>query len=513
MKKLVWAIAILAALVAAGAVWQSRQAAARRTAAQAGAFERVRVTRQDLELVVSAAGSVKLSQVVNVRPTVSGTVTALYVKVGDRVRQGQPLIHLDDADLKDRVAQAREALRAAETRLAKAKADYALSPAQLAAQVENAKAALAAAEQKLAALKQGRKPEEIAQLQSAVNQAIINRDSAKADHDRMKELYAAQAITQQQYEAAQAKYLTAEEAVTQAQKKLAAETAPPDPGEMAAAEAQVAQARANLEVARQNAAAGHSADQVAAAESALVQARVAHQKALEDLAGATIRAPVAGVVIEITLSPTGVRASAQNSTAASPLSVGDTVAPESGWVTIADPALVEVHVPVDETDIAKVKMGQPARVTADALEDRTFAGTVTGLAPSGVLTDGVVTFDVTVAIRDPEGLLRANMTTNVDLILARRSGVLVLPKEAVLEQRGHPAVQVAATGDRFRRVETGLSDDTRVEITTGLSEGDTVLVPRPQPKPANGANGSSPGRRPQPGGPGGLPRPGRIMIR
>ncbi|MDI6871966.1 MAG: efflux RND transporter periplasmic adaptor subunit [Bacillota bacterium] len=479
MKRTLWIGLVVVLAVVGGWYWYSQRTAATKAEAQTAAFDTVRVTRQDLDVIVSASGSVKLSRVVNVRPTVGGTVKALYIKVGDRVRQGQVLMQLDDSELRDRLAQAREALKAAEEKLAKSKSDYSVAPAQLQAQVESARAALASAEQKLASLRQGLKPEEIDQLKSAVNQAAVNRDNALADFQRMKELYAAQAITKQQYEAAEAKYLTAEEALTQAKKKLAAETLPPDPGEVAAAEAAVAQAKANLELARQNLAAGVASDQVTAAQSNLVQAQVAYRKAQEDLAGATIKAPVSGVVMELAYQSNATRSS---SNAASPLSVGDVIGPESGWITIADPSLVEVRVPVDETDIAKVKVGLPAKVTADALEGEVFEGTVTNIAPSGVLSDGVVTFDVTVAVADPKGLLKAGMTITADIVVVHLPGALALPREAVIERRGRPAVQVAATGNRFRRVETGFANDTHIQIVSGLSEGETVLVPKPQTK-------------------------------
>jgi HlyD family secretion protein len=492
MKKTLWIWVLVAALAIGGGYWYSRKAAATKAAAQAPAYDTVQVARQDIDVVVSASGTVKLSQVVNVRPTVSGTVKALYVKVGDRVRAGQPLLRLDDQDLRDRLAQAREALVAAKDQLAKRRSDFNVMPTQLKAQLESAKAALASAEQKLTSLKQGLKSEEIDQLKSAVNQAVVSRDNAQADYQRMKDLYSAQAITRQQFETAEAKYLTAQESVTQAKKKLAASTLPPDPADLAAAEAQVAQAKANLDLARANLAAGNSADQVTSAQSGLVQAQVAYDKARENLAGAVVAAPTAGVIVDL-LVVSGKTSTA--STGASALSTGDAVSPESGWVSIADPSLVEVHVPVDETDIAKVKLNQPAKITADALEGQVFHGTVTNVAPVGTLSDGVVTFNVTVSLVDRRGLLKSGMTTSVDIITAHHPQVLALLKEAVTERRGNPAVQVAATGNRYRRVETGFANDTYVEIVSGLTEGQTVLVPKPVAQSQNAKNGQSGQRR------------------
>lgn len=491
MKRVVWISLVAVTVLAGGWYWYSHRSATTAADVQTAAFDKVRVVRQDLDVVVSASGTVKWSAAVNVRPQVSGTVKALYVRVGDRVRPGQVLMQLDDADFRAELSKAREALRAAEARLAKSESDYQLAPAQLRAQVESARAALANAEQKLAALREGLKPEEVDQLKSAVNQATVSRDGARADFARIKELYAAQAITKQEYEAAQTKLLTAEENLVQATKKLAAQTRPADPGELAAAEAAVAQAKANLELAQENLSLGASADQVTAARSSLVQAQVAYQKAREDLANTTIKAPLGGVVMEVAYQSA---ASGASRNSADPLSVGDAISPNSGWITIADPSQVELRVLVDETDIAQVRPGLPARVTADALEGEAFEGRVTNIAPSGVLSDGVVTFDVTISVADPKGLLKGGMTTDADIVVVHRPGVLTLPRQAVTQRNGSAMVRVAQDGARFQKVQTGFMTDTHIEIVSGLSEGQTVLIPRAgqgMPVRQNAQNGQS----------------------
>ncbi|HHW13313.1 MAG TPA: hypothetical protein GXX28_00070, partial [Firmicutes bacterium] len=80
-------------------------------------------------------------------------------------------------------------------------------------------------------------------------------------------------------------------------------------------------------------------------------------------------------------------------------------------------------------------------------------------------------------------------TTTADIVVVHLPNVLVLPREAVTERRGNPVVQVAATGNRFRRVETGFATDTHVQIVSGVSEGQTVLIPRPATNAQNQQNG------------------------
>lgn len=187
-------------------------------------------------------------------------------------------------------------------------------------------------------------------------------------------------------------------------------------------------------------------------------------------------------------------ASGASRNSADPLSVGDAISPNSGWITIADPSQVELRVLVDETDIAQVRPGLPARVTADALEGEAFEGRVTNIAPSGVLSDGVVTFDVTISVADPKGLLKGGMTTDADIVVVHRPGVLTLPRQAVTQRNGSAMVRVAQDGARFQKVQTGFMTDTHIEIVSGLSEGQTVLIPRAgqgMPVRQNAQNGQS----------------------
>jgi HlyD family secretion protein len=101
-------------------------------------------------------------------------------------------------------------------------------------------------------------------------------------------------------------------------------------------------------------------------------------------------------------------------------------------MTIGDTTQVYVQGKVDEADIGKVYMGQPARIKVESFKDKTFLGKVTKIAPLGVEKDNVTTFEVRVSIDNPGGELKANMTANAEILLEEHKNVLTVPEQAVL---------------------------------------------------------------------------------
>jgi HlyD family secretion protein len=179
--------------------------------------------------------------------------------------------------------------------------------------------------------------------------------------------------------------------------------------------------------------------------------------------------------------------------------------------TLIDDSGMKVTVSVDEVDITKVKLGQKAVVTLDALPDKTFAGEVTEIAAKGTESNGVASFDVIVSL-DRSEELKENMTANVEIITAQKENVLLLPVEAVQERQGQKFVLMATNRDTdsgkqahtMTRVETGLYNDTMIEITSGLKAGDVVSLPGTM------NTGTSPGSTGNEGRSGG--RTGEIRI-
>jgi HlyD family secretion protein len=150
-------------------------------------------------------------------------------------------------------------------------------------------------------------------------------------------------------------------------------------------------------------------------------------------------------------------------------------------MTLGDTSQVYVKGKVDESDIGRVYLGQPARIKVESFRDRPFYGKVTKIAPMGVEADNVTTFEVRVSINNPGGELKANMTANAEILLDEHKNVLQVPENAVTyDAQKNASVQVPdksqKDGTRKVPVTVGLSNGSVTEVVSGLKEGDTVVL-------------------------------------
>jgi HlyD family secretion protein len=190
----------------------------------------------------------------------------------------------------------------------------------------------------------------------------------------------------------------------------------------------------------------------------------------EQLSYTTITSPIDGVVLS--------RDVQVGDAVSSILVLGSTA---TLVMTLGDTHQVYVKGKVDESDIGKVYLGQPARIKVQSFPERTFYGKVTKIAPLGVEKDNVTTFEVQISIDNPGGELKANMTANAEIVLEEHKHVLTIPEQAVLYDKDRkPSVWVpdahGKDGHRVVSVKTGLSNGSRIEITSGLHAGDTVIL-------------------------------------
>lgn len=149
---------------------------------------------------------------------------------------------------------------------------------------------------------------------------------------------------------------------------------------------------------------------------------------------------------------------------------------QSNLVTISCLNTLQVTIPVDELDILKVKKGQSARITSDAVEGKMFTAEVTEIAGEGTVTSGVSTFDVLLLLDDP-GDLKAGMNVNAEILITSKKDVLLLPLEAITDRGNKKFVklQSSSSEEQLTEVQVGLSTSTMAEITSGLQEGDSVV--------------------------------------
>ena len=160
--------------------------------------------------------------------------------------------------------------------------------------------------------------------------------------------------------------------------------------------------------------------------------------------------------------------------------------PGSSLMTIANPASIHTEVNVDEADIANVQIGQRARIFAIAYADLPVEGAVDSIAISAKVAEGQqgLSFAVKIRLLDPEKItLRPGMSCRAEIFTDTREAVLATPIQAIRVEEDLAADETrryafVARGGTARRVEVevGISDDTYQEITSGLSEGDVVII-------------------------------------
>ncbi|MDE3193593.1 MAG: efflux RND transporter periplasmic adaptor subunit [Chloroflexota bacterium] len=203
---------------------------------------------------------------------------------------------------------------------------------------------------------------------------------------------------------------------------------------------------------------------IAAAYASVLNAQASLDKANNDLASATLTAPSAGVVAAINFQP------------GEYVSAGGTANP---FIVLSNTSSIALHGTVGEADIAKLKLGQVATVTVDALGSGSrLTGKITSLDPVATIQQGVPVYGVDVTIDVPDPSVRAGMTGTANVIIASKQGVLVVPNLAIKSQGGQRYVQVMRNGKAENVDATfGIANDSMTEVTSGLQEGDQVVLP------------------------------------
>jgi HlyD family secretion protein len=205
-------------------------------------------------------------------------------------------------------------------------------------------------------------------------------------------------------------------------------------------------------------------------EAQTQQAQASLKQLEEQLSYTTVTSPIDGVVLS--------RDVQMGDAVSSILVLGSTA---TLVMTLGDTHQVYVKGKVDESDIAKVYLGQAARIKVQSFPSKTFAGKVTKIAPLGVEKDNVTTFEVQISIDNATGELKANMTANAEIVLEEHKGVLTVPEQAVVYDKDRNAsVWVpdahGRDGHRVINVKVGLSNGSRIEILSGLRLGDHVVL-------------------------------------
>jgi HlyD family secretion protein len=206
----------------------------------------------------------------------------------------------------------------------------------------------------------------------------------------------------------------------------------------------------------------------AGAEARLQRAQATLERLEQELAYATITAPIDGLVLRRELNPGAAVASVASVT-------GGTV-----LMTIADTSQMHLLGTVDENEIAQVRVGMEARIRTDAYPGRAFAGRVRKIASLGDRKENVTSFKVEVTVLEGVDQLWPRMSGDADIVADVREGALIVPEAALLYEGDSVLVERVERTSRARLirrpVRTGIFNGDRVEILDGLAEGDEVKL-------------------------------------
>ena len=149
------------------------------------------------------------------------------------------------------------------------------------------------------------------------------------------------------------------------------------------------------------------------------------------------------------------------------------------------PGVADFIINVDELQISSLTVGQKVQITADAVQDKNYVGTVTRVSMKGASNGGTTTYPVTIRIDETDGL-RPGMNANAEIVVAEAANALTVPNAAivrggyVLVTQDSPSASKADTtmeapeGFVYVAVKTGVSDDDYTQIVSGIQEGDTI---------------------------------------
>ena len=422
----------------------------------------------DISSFITYSGTVNATADIAVTPKASGRITGVNVALGQQVNAGDVLFTIEDTDLALQVRQAQANLETAQ-------ATYDKTVGGAAQQSETqARQALTQAQQELS---DAQTAYDMAvsrsDNQSNLLSAKINLDQAQAAYDRAVEnhnnntiitaaqvaLDAAQTTlqqTQKLYEqggATKQAVDQAQDAVKNAQAQYdSASTNARQALDTAKSQFDLAQQQYNDAVWAQN-----NNQELVSAKSRLENARAALALAQEALNNATVRSPIRGQV------------------AALDCHTGDMANPSATRVQIVDPTSVQVEIKVAEKNINTVYVGMPAKVAVASAGIDGFEATVSEISPSADVATGM--FTVKINMDNSGGLFKAGMFADLRLVSGNNAGALTIPTQSILDESGKSVVYVV-NGDKLQRREitTGIAQDDRTEVVSGLSNGETVVV-------------------------------------
>lgn len=464
-RKVFWIIGILAVLAVAAVIVVTR--INKQNAASASIQTQVLV-KGDLLAIVGATGSVRANQTTTLSWQTNGRVAAVNMTVGDLVAAGQTLAELAETSLPQNVILAKAELVNAQRTLDNLVSSNA-NQAQAQLNLANAQQAYNNAiwNRQVSNTSRVVNQDQVDAARAAVTLAHDKVDKAEENYNRFTEY----ADDDPLKAGALSNLANARIALENAQKTLNYYTGSPNTQEVSISEGKIAVAKATLEDAQREwdrLKDGPDPDDIAAAH-----ARIASIQATIDLARITV--PFDGTLTDVKNLP------------------GDQVNAGSVAFRIDDLSRMLVDVMVPEVDINSIKVGQEVDLVFDAISNRAYTGKVVEVARVGTTSAGVVNFEVTIEILDPDEQVLPGMTAAVNIVISNLQDILLIPNRAVRLVDGKRVIYLMKNGVQTAvEVEIGASSDTMSEYISGnVKVGDVIIL-----NPTIDFSGFSSGRPP-----------------
>jgi multidrug efflux pump subunit AcrA (membrane-fusion protein) len=468
-------VAVVALLAVNSIFHKSSAHAAQRTAI---------ATMGTVQATVTATGNVASGQTENLGFGTGGTVTAIDVAQGQKVTAGQVLAQIDPTSAQAALTAAQDDLTAAQDNLALAQSGGETPPQQAQdanslstaqTQVNTDQANLTNADNQLAA------DQAACAAAPATTTTSQSGRSGSGSGSTTPTACSAETGDQQAITQAQNSLTQAQNSLTQTELSIEAKRYV-NPATILQDEAQVTQAQATV-----------TADNKTLAETTLTAPFAGTITALNGSLGQTVSGGGSSAASSSTGSSgssgssgsggtgaSGAATSGGSSGSASSSSSGSSSSSSSStFMTLTNLSDLQVVTGFPEADAVKVKVGQPATVTLDALTTgNVVPGTVTAVSPTSTVVSNVVTYDVTIALTNPPADVESGMSATVAVTVQSVANTLELPSSAITTTGSLSTVQLDQNGKQTTRtVTTGLVGDTTTQILSGLSVGNVVVEP------------------------------------
>lgn len=364
-------------------------------AAAAGGYMYTHNASNQVQDTVHVSGNVEVTDV-EMSFKIAGWITSRPVSEGETVPAGAEVARLDSRELEQEVAMRRAEVAAAAARLAEFEAG------SRSEEIARARAAKEREQARLDELSAGSRPQEIDAARAQVQRAEAERMRADTDYARSQHLYEQRVVSAQDLDNARAAYATTRAAVAESREHLRLAEEGPRQEQIAQARAALAEAEAWYE----QVLAGPRPETIEQVHAERMRAEEALRLAETRLSYATISAPLAGVVLS------------------DHAEMGEYVAPGAPIVTIGDLENVWLRGYINETDLGRVKAGQPAAVTTDTYPDKIYEGVVSFIAseaeftPKNVQTDQErvkLVYRIKIDIPNPDLELKPGMPADAEI--------------------------------------------------------------------------------------------------